>query len=611
MLRRPEQVNSPGHLRTLRRLPCCEGHPADGVDITAENVAELGVGWTGDTITVEELAGYPRPVGDVSVTRASTIAKMVDADTWAEYCALFPNTSITHAGGKPCTGTSLGYNALWWGPYVDAEIVSERDDGTLIGEWNGPDGPKQYDIEHVVDPDCEVVQRLAKNTGFDPTLLGGNHFALALAALTGRGAEQSELMRIVDSRDLPISSDQARQLRRLTLQVPRMPTQTRDATWTVGIDRELPVIESGDWDGDAAAASVFKWAGFDDGNPDPARARRAFLLYDADAPELKGSYKLPIARHRNDRLEVVKSGMDAAAGYLPQTDAPQEVLDRARSALDHYYEKFQQQAGRDARSSEVRIMNKQSLLIGLGRDTERAIVKLGQKVPAALNLTLDEVDAEKLRQKLAEMEGLLADMVMMVEEAKGDAEGMEAKMADMMSIEEAQAKVDEHKAMLMEAEKALEEARAAAASMTDERDALKSANDALLTELAPLRAEGLERFRKAVIARGFDAAAVAQCQDAAAIKRLVVVAKVGGERYSKTRDDGSYVADDTIVNAVFDGVWAMLSTPAATPTPAANAEESPTFANFPRLAPPTRDNAEPGNESTTTGGELAAGMACL
>ena len=248
-------------------------------------------------IDVEDFNGYPRPVGNITVHKPRTIVKMVDAETWQTYCRRFRDLAqqATHSGAAPATGTSLGYNALWYGPYVDAEIVGEHENGEgLIGSWQGPHGPELYDIEHVVDPDCEIVQRLVRDAGFDAEQLGGNHFAVALAELCGRGGAQSELMRIVDSREVRIPFDLTRRKTRCSVQIP---AQVRDMKWTVGTDRELPVVP-GEWDGAAAAASVFDWAGWPD-NPKPEQARRAFLIYDSDAPELKGSYKLPIAEYRD------------------------------------------------------------------------------------------------------------------------------------------------------------------------------------------------------------------------------------------------------------------------------------------------------------------------
>jgi hypothetical protein len=109
--------------------------------------------------------------------------------------------------------------------------------------------------------------------------------------------------------------------------------------WKVGADRDLPLVERGTWDGAAAKAQIFAWAGFDGDNPDPAKARRGFLIYDASDPTLKGSYKLPIAIVEGGRLVVPTSALGPAASRLPQTGAPQAVLDRARGVLDSYYSK--------------------------------------------------------------------------------------------------------------------------------------------------------------------------------------------------------------------------------------------------------------------------------
>lgn len=216
VLRRPEQVNAPAHLRTLRLLPVTDGHPDDNVDVSPANEAVLRIGSTGDLITVEELGGYSRPVGNISVSRPSAIAKMVDRETWDELCKTYDLGGAVHPGGPPCTGTSLGYNALWVGPHTESEIKGERDDGEgLLGEWQGPHGPEEYDVEHVVDAQCGLVQSLARTADFDPAQLGANHFAAVLPALTGRGGEQSECMRIVDSRDVLTV------VRPLQIQVPR------------------------------------------------------------------------------------------------------------------------------------------------------------------------------------------------------------------------------------------------------------------------------------------------------------------------------------------------------------------------------------------------------
>ncbi len=110
--------------------------------------------------------------------------------------------------------------------------------------------------------------------------------------------------------------------------------------WKVGASRNLPLDEDSSWDGPAAQASIFEKAGFDGDNPDTAFARKGFLVYDAAAPKLEGSYKLPFAKVKDGRLTAVASGIRAAASRLPQTDIPDDVQKTARAVIDHYEAKM-------------------------------------------------------------------------------------------------------------------------------------------------------------------------------------------------------------------------------------------------------------------------------
>ena len=113
------------------------------------------------------------------------------------------------------------------------------------------------------------------------------------------------------------------------------------ARWTVGAARNLPILMEESWDGDAARAEMF---GGDD-NPNWDRARRGHLVYDAEEPELKGSYKLPFARVRDGRLMASSAGVRAAASRLPQTDIPAEAKQRARAVLDGYQARIRRMRG--------------------------------------------------------------------------------------------------------------------------------------------------------------------------------------------------------------------------------------------------------------------------
>jgi len=165
---------------------------------------ELLAGYTGDEIAWEVVGGWGRPVADLTVVRPSVFAQMMPLEQWRDYCRAYPEDceGVDRGHGAAKTGTSLGYNALWVSPTVESEIVSDNE-GALVGSWLGPDGKSYlYDVEHVVDPECELVLRLQRDEEFDPSTLGGQHFAIALDTMTGRGGQQSELLRVVDSREI-------------------------------------------------------------------------------------------------------------------------------------------------------------------------------------------------------------------------------------------------------------------------------------------------------------------------------------------------------------------------------------------------------------------------
>lgn len=184
-LRRPEQVRSESHQRGLRLLTATADHPSlpDGTPVYLDArggpgvlspdgsalrpARDFEVGHVGDTITDGEIDGYYVPLGRVAITDLATQRKI--------------------AGGR--TQTSLGYSAL-----LD-------DTG---GAWTGPNGPEEYDIEHVLDHEDDrvkqaiadgvlaTVERLVDGKIVQVPVLGPNHFATAIWA--GRGDLQSEII---------------------------------------------------------------------------------------------------------------------------------------------------------------------------------------------------------------------------------------------------------------------------------------------------------------------------------------------------------------------------------------------------------------------------------
>ena len=129
------------------------------------------------------------------------------------------------------------------------------------------------------------------------------------------------------------------------------------AEWIVGAAEDLPIDAEGSWDGPAAAERMLDDAGFNGTSPDPAKARRGFLAYDHHNPKLKGSYKLPFADLKDGKLTALKSGIDAAASRLPDTDIPDDVKTKARAVIDKYEARMKpkDRSGLDLRARRARL----------------------------------------------------------------------------------------------------------------------------------------------------------------------------------------------------------------------------------------------------------------
>lgn len=126
------------------------------------------------------------------------------------------------------------------------------------------------------------------------------------------------------------------------------------AEWVVGADRDLPIDDKTSWDGPGAAERMLAEAGFNGDSPDPGKAKRGFLAWDHHNPKEKGSYKLPFADMVSGELTALKSGIDAAASRLPQTDIPPDVRTSAKAVLDAYESRMSDKSGKTATDSLLR-----------------------------------------------------------------------------------------------------------------------------------------------------------------------------------------------------------------------------------------------------------------
>jgi len=121
------------------------------------------------------------------------------------------------------------------------------------------------------------------------------------------------------------------------------------ADFRCGPARDLPIKDGVAFDRSGAIASMLDAAGIGGDNADFVKARRGFLIYDAEKPELRGSYHLPFATVENGALTAIGNGIRNAAGRLPQMDGvPDDVRAAARRVLDAYMAKQHDMAGKSA-----------------------------------------------------------------------------------------------------------------------------------------------------------------------------------------------------------------------------------------------------------------------
>lgn len=123
----------------------------------------------------------------------------------------------------------------------------------------------------------------------------------------------------------------------------RIQTKANTPEYHVGASKTLPVKDGVTWNGAAAAGRMLDDAGIGGDNPDYARARRGFLIYDGANPDLRGSYHLPFADIVDGRLTAIGNGVRNCGSRLPQMEGPSDaVRKQARTVLDGYMAKLNQ-----------------------------------------------------------------------------------------------------------------------------------------------------------------------------------------------------------------------------------------------------------------------------
>lgn len=115
-------------------------------------------------------------------------------------------------------------------------------------------------------------------------------------------------------------------------------TRTAAPRWKCGASINLSLIDAGPtWDSTSAALGIFDACGLSSGPwSDGYLARRGFLAYNASAPNLKSSYKLPFARIIDGVLTADREGLEVAARDLAKAELPDDTKAKARAVITFY-----------------------------------------------------------------------------------------------------------------------------------------------------------------------------------------------------------------------------------------------------------------------------------
>lgn len=147
--------------------------------------------------------------------------------------------------------------------------------------------------------------------------------------------------------------------------------------YKVGGKTGLAIDMESSWDAGEARAKVWTWAGWDgDKAPskDGGKTRQAFVLYDADAADAKGGYKLPFATVKGGNLQAVANGVRNAKSRIEQVDGLSEAVKKDGIALlDSYMAKIQEK-GKEADAGR-QLWVAPATIVRVGQESLLAIAK--------------------------------------------------------------------------------------------------------------------------------------------------------------------------------------------------------------------------------------------
>lgn len=196
--------------------------------------------------------------------------------------------------------------------------------------------------------------------------------------------------------------------------------KTNKPAWRMSASKNLPLLDTEEWDSSAAKARVFKAAGIDTDKPNLEMLQKAFLAYDSANPTLRTSYKMLVADIVDGKLQVTLGGLKAAAARIDATDVPDALKKEAHGVVNHYEEReLDEIITRKGAPKSLADFEKTLIAKGLAksRNDARAIALVAKSCPALFQKTVEEIrpaapelDTDMLAETIVRLKRLNASL---------------------------------------------------------------------------------------------------------------------------------------------------------------------------------------------------------
>jgi hypothetical protein len=206
------------------------------------------------------------------------------------------------------------------------------------------------------------------------------------------------------------------------------------------VDYDLPIVERGSWDGNAAAKRILDWAEREDGKIDKSKASKLFLVVEGDG-ENRTDYSWPVGDIVDGKPVLVTSGIRTAIVYAAGArgvKAPPEVkraLERlvARLKREGYLDEDYEVPWKREEKAEDDVLKSLAAMVMEMREEIRKF--MGVRVEKAEDAIKEENKSEKNE---AQASANTESVTVKVESPKAQVSGVEPRpKAEEWALEEA------------------------------------------------------------------------------------------------------------------------------------------------------------------------------